>query len=160
LPADTLSVTAGVAAFLGHLFPVYLRFRGGKGVATGAGAVTVLLPLPAMAALLVWLAVASSTLYVSLASLTAAAVLCGLRFATTPPPLAPENRVLSMFCVLAVVLVFARHQGNIRRLLAGRENRLKDTPTMFGICKLLHTLSLGLWFGTVVFFTLMGFLLF
>src|SRR6516164_7300951 len=50
---DVLPVVAGLAAFVGHMFPVYLRFRGGKGVATGAGVVTVLLPLPALAGLLV-----------------------------------------------------------------------------------------------------------
>ena len=60
-PADTLPVSTGVAAFLGHMFPVYLRFRGGKGVATGAGIVAVLLPLPLLGSLLVWLAVVLAT---------------------------------------------------------------------------------------------------
>ena len=72
-------MTAGVSAFLGHLFPVYLRFRGGKGVATGAGAVAVLVPLPTLAAVLAWLVVVSASRYVSLASLVAAAVLGLLR---------------------------------------------------------------------------------
>src|SRR4051794_23927315 len=49
-----LGVVAGLAAFIGHLFPIYLQFRGGKGVATGAGVVSVLLPLPTLAALLTW----------------------------------------------------------------------------------------------------------
>src|SRR5207248_280320 len=71
-PFEALGVTAGVAAFLGHLFPLYLGFRGGKGVATGAGVVAVLLPLPTLAALLLWLLVAVTTRYVSLASLLAA----------------------------------------------------------------------------------------
>src|SRR5579871_6901292 len=57
LPTDTLPVAAAVAAFLGHLYPIYLRFRGGKGVATAAGAVTVLLPGPALAALFIWFVV-------------------------------------------------------------------------------------------------------
>src|SRR5207248_2656664 len=89
LPADTLPVTAGVCAFLGHLFPVYIHFRGGKGVATGAGAAAVLLPGPTPAALLTWLVVAATTRYVSLASLSPAAVLCALRLAATPPPFPP-----------------------------------------------------------------------
>src|SRR5215471_19196901 len=73
LPPDSLPVAAAVAAFLGHLFPIYLRFRGGKGVATAAGAVSVLLPGPALTALVTWLAVVLASRYVSLASLTAAA---------------------------------------------------------------------------------------
>src|SRR5579864_7961522 len=72
LPPDAL----GVSAFLGHLLPIYLRFHGGKGVATGAGVLAVLLPLLALAAVLTWLVVVSASRYVSLASLAAAAVLC------------------------------------------------------------------------------------
>src|SRR5436305_1462149 len=57
LGGDGLPVLAGLAAFVGHMFPVYLRFRGGKGVATGAGVVSVLVPGPTLAALLAWLPV-------------------------------------------------------------------------------------------------------
>jgi acyl-phosphate glycerol 3-phosphate acyltransferase len=69
-------VIAGIAAFLGHLFPLFLGFRGGKGVATGAGIVLVLLPLPTLAALFFWLTIASATRYVSL---PCCSVLCGWR---------------------------------------------------------------------------------
>src|SRR5205823_5729878 len=130
LPADTLPVTAGVSAFLGHLFPIFLRFRGGKGVATGAGVVAVLLPLPTLAALTTWLVVVSTTRYVSLASLCAAAMLCGLRLGLAPGPLEPEHRILTLFCLWATTLVFVRHGANVRRLLAGSENRLKESPAM------------------------------
>src|SRR5437868_4272502 len=75
VPRDVAGVTAGLSAFLGHLFPVYLRYRGGKGVATGAGVVCVLVPLPAVAALFTWLVVVSASHTVSLASLTAALAL-------------------------------------------------------------------------------------
>ena len=71
LGRDFLPVAAGLAAFLGHLFPVYLRFRGGKGVATGFGVVTVLMPGPALVAALVWVTVLAATRYVSLASICA-----------------------------------------------------------------------------------------
>src|SRR5207245_2710432 len=68
LPASMLGVGAGLAAIVGHMFPVYLGFKGGKGVATGAGIVTVLLPIPLVLALLVWVSVLITTRYVSLAS--------------------------------------------------------------------------------------------
>src|SRR6516164_9253537 len=160
LTPDVLGVTAGVAAFLGHLFPVYLRFRGGKGVATGAGIVTVLMPGPALAALAAWALLVTATRYVSLASLAAAALLCGLRLSLTPHQWAPEQRVVSGFCLAAVALVFARHRGNIRRLFQGTENRLQEAPAMVQFGKVVHVLALGLWFGTVVFFTITGAVLF
>ena len=160
LPPDALAVTAGVSAFLGHLLPVYLRFRGGKGVATGAGVVAVLLPLLVLAAALTWLVVVSASRYVSLASLAAAAALCVLRLLLTPRPFSHDHLVLTLFCLWAVALVFVRHQGNIRRLLAGKENRLKDSPAMLNLTKTLHVLALGLWFGTVGFFLVIGVSLF
>src|SRR3989442_6770935 len=61
VPPEAFAVTAGLAAFLGHLFPIYLGFHGGKGVATGAGIVTVLVPLPAFGAFLTRVAAALST---------------------------------------------------------------------------------------------------
>src|SRR6185312_3029964 len=86
LPPDSLPVAAAVSAFLGHLYPIYLRFHGGKGVATAAGAVSVLLPLPALAALVTWFVVVMANRYVSLASLLAAAMLCLVRLIFTPQP--------------------------------------------------------------------------
>src|SRR5215472_4888386 len=127
LPADTLPVAAAVAAFLGHLFPVYLRFRGGKGVATAAGAVSVLLPGPALAALLIWLAVVLVSRYVSLASLTAAFILCVLRLVFTPQPWSADHWILTLFCLIAAGLIFLRHRANLFWLLHGNENRLKES---------------------------------
>jgi acyl-phosphate glycerol 3-phosphate acyltransferase len=158
-PPQILGVTAGIAAFLGHLFPVYLRFRGGKGVATSAGVVAVLVPLPTFAALLTWLAVVLATRYVSLASLTAALVLCAFRLAFTPDPWGPQHLLVTLFCFLAAVLVWVRHHANLRRLWNGSENQLKDGPAMLQLSKTLHVLALGLCFGTLVFFTLAGVLL-
>src|SRR4051794_4762741 len=155
----TAGVIAGLAAFLGHLFPVYLRFRGGKGVATGAGVVAVLVPLPSLAALLAWAVVFAAGRYVSLASLAAAALLCAWRLALTPAPWAPPERVVTGFSLAVTALVFVRHHGNIRRLLRGTENRAPETPAMLLFGKTLHVLALGLWFGTVVFFSLAGVLL-
>jgi acyl-phosphate glycerol 3-phosphate acyltransferase len=160
LPAEWLQVTAGIAAFLGHLFPVYLRFRGGKGVATGAGVVAVLAPGPTAGALLAWVTIVAASRYVSLASLLAAAVLCALRLALTLEPLTGPKGVVTVFCFVAAALVAARHRANIGRLLHGNENRLKEGPAMFQLGKTLHVLAVGLWFGSAVFFSFMGLVVF
>jgi len=115
---DLVPVLLGVTAVIGHVFSVFVRFRGGKGVATGAGVVLGLAPLAVPVSLLVWAGVVWLTGYVSLGSVLAAAVL--------PPAvwwLYPERRsVLWLFVVLAT-LVIALHHQNIRRLLAGTEHR-------------------------------------
>jgi acyl-phosphate glycerol 3-phosphate acyltransferase len=160
LPADTLPVLAGIATFLGHLFPVYLRFHGGKGVATATGVVAVLAPLPTLAALAVWLATFAGTRMVSLASLAAAVALCGLRLSLTPQPWASEHEVVTFFCLLAATLVFVRHHANIRRLVRGRENRFRETPTMALLARTLHVASVGLAFGTAIFFLIVGAIVF
>lgn len=153
LPADALPVAAGLAAFLGHLFPVYLGFRGGKGVATGAGVVAILMPGPTLAALLTWLVVVCATRTVSLASLASATALCVFRLILTKHPFAAEDVTTTAFCLVAAGLVVARHHANIGRLLAGTENRLRETPAMLFLAKLIHVLAVGLWFGSVIFFT-------
>jgi len=160
LPIDSLPAAAAVAAFLGHLFPIYLRFHGGKGVATGAGAVVVLVPPIAMSALLIWVVVLSCTRFVSLASLMAATLLCVLRLTNTPQPWAADHYVVTLFCLVGAGLILARHRTNVRRLLQGTENRVKDTPAMLQLGKTLHVLALGLWFGAAVFFTIMALVLF
>ena len=109
---DWPSLTA-LAAFLGHVFPAWLRFRGGKGVATAFGAFAVLTPGAAAAAALAFAATVAATRIVSLASMVAAAALLhGARSPVTAASLA----------MLAVVLL--RHQGNVRRLLRGEERKL------------------------------------
>ena len=148
-----LPALVGLAAFLGHLFPVYLRFRGGKGVATGAGVVAVLLPGPTAAAVLLWVAVFCATRYVSLASLVAAATLVVLRLGLVSAPFARENEVLTAFCLVAAGMVVLRHRANLGRLLQGNENRQRESFTMLVLVKTIHVLAVGLWFGTTIFFT-------
>jgi acyl-phosphate glycerol 3-phosphate acyltransferase len=152
-PPQVLGVGAGLAAFLGHLFPIYLRFRGGKGVATGAGVVAVLMPIPALAALVTWLAVVCASRYVSVASLTAALALCVIQLTATPAPLAGEDLIISVFCIVAALLVCVRHRANLSRLLRGEENRLGESSTMHQATKTIHVLAVGLWFGSAVFFS-------
>jgi acyl-phosphate glycerol 3-phosphate acyltransferase len=150
---DWLPVAAGLAAFLGHIFPVWLGFRGGKGVATGAGVVAVLLPIPAVAALLAWLACLSATRYVSIASVVAATVLTVTHLVSVPEPFGPAARILTAFCLLAMVLVVVRHWSNLARLYHGTEGQSPETPAMNLLGRVLHVLSLGLWFGSGIFFT-------
>jgi acyl phosphate:glycerol-3-phosphate acyltransferase len=146
-------VVAGLAALLGHLFSVFLRFRGGKGVATGAGVVFVLLPLPTLAALATWGVAVCSFCMVSLASLVAAVVLCIVHLLLATAPFAGNELILTVFCFVAVGLVFLRHRSNIGRLVRGCENRLTERPAMQLVSKIIHVLAVGLWFGMAVFFS-------
>jgi acyl-phosphate glycerol 3-phosphate acyltransferase len=124
---DALPVVAGIAAFIGHLFPVYLGFRGGKGVATGAGVITVLVPWVTLLVFLGWAVMLAATRYMALASLTAAVLLFVLRLILAPEPWGrsqPDGLVVTLFCTIGSALVFLRHASNIRRLLGGTEHRL------------------------------------
>lgn len=116
---DPWPAVAAGAAMAGHVFPVWLRFRGGKGVAVGAGAVIALMPLAAVLLVGLWALVLVSTRYSSLASIIAAA-------AATPVVWAlgyPTSRVV--FVALGAAAVLALHRGNMRRLARGEENRME-----------------------------------
>jgi glycerol-3-phosphate acyltransferase PlsY len=114
---EAAALAAAGAAVAGHMFPVWLGFRGGKGVATGFGVVTVLAWPVALAAALVWLAVALIFRYSSLAALAAAAAAAALAAATAAPRLA-----LAVTGIAGLVVL--RHHANIRRLIAGGESRI------------------------------------
>jgi len=116
--SDALVAGVALAAFLGHLYPVFLRFRGGKGVATFLGVLLALLPTVAFMAVGVWLLVAAVFRYSSLAALVAAAA---------SPLLVWLLDGRRGFVALAVVLsgfILIRHRENMRRLLAGEERRI------------------------------------
>jgi len=115
----TWPAAAGLAAFLGHVFPFWLRFRGGKGVATAFGAFLVLSSWLAAAAAGAFAATFLLWRTVSLASMLAALVAAGVALAVEGPNW-PVTRVAGV--VLLVVLV--RHQSNVRRMLRGEEGRL------------------------------------
>ena len=115
---------AGLAAILGHVFPVWLRFAGGKGVATALG-VFLAICWPALAAaVLLFLLVALFWRYVSLASISAAAALPLLVYLLYAPGHAPPTAV-SVSTLLAAVVVIVKHRDNIERLLAGTEPRFE-----------------------------------
>ncbi|MBF0272021.1 MAG: glycerol-3-phosphate 1-O-acyltransferase PlsY [Magnetococcales bacterium] len=112
-----------VCAFLGHLYPVYLRFKGGKGVAVALGGLLAWTPLPGLLMVLTWLGMAKLARISSLSALSAFVVGPLSLFWLPAPPLAPAIHGL------VTLLVFWRHRDNIRRLLAGTEPRIgKKNP--------------------------------
>ncbi|HEY3226657.1 MAG TPA: glycerol-3-phosphate 1-O-acyltransferase PlsY [Planctomycetota bacterium] len=119
-----LMAVCGVAALAGHLFPVYLRFKGGKGVATGAGVVFALNWIAGAAAVAVWLAVFGATRYVSLASVVAALALPVAQFLHKPADPAARTINFALFVLLAAVVVW-RHRDNLGRLRRGEEPKVR-----------------------------------
>lgn len=119
LPAAVVAVVA-VAAFLGHVFSVWLRFKGGKGVATAAGVVFAIDWRVGLAVLLAWVTVAVATRYSSLASITGA--LLAPLFTWYVLGAGP---VFLATCAMCAVLVW-RHEANIRKLLRGEESRIGE----------------------------------
>lgn len=119
---DVAVAWAAIAVFLGHLYPVFFRFQGGKGVATAAGVLLAVHPVLGLATALTWLIVAFFFRYSSLAALVAAVfapVFDVFLFGTHGNPVA--------WAVLAMsVLLVWRHRSNISKLLAGQESRIGD----------------------------------
>jgi glycerol-3-phosphate acyltransferase PlsY len=113
---------AAFLAVLGHCFPVYIGFRGGKGVAAAAGAMAALAPLAAAAALGVFIAVVAAVRYVSLGSILAAAAFPGFAFLFGP------GGTTAVWSLPIVGLILLRHAGNMGRLLAGKEPKLGTHP--------------------------------
>jgi len=107
----------GLAAALGHMFPAWLGFRGGKGVATGFGILLAAAPLAGLASALVWLAVAAATRISSAGALAAAAAAPLLAWAIT-------GRLAALLAFAVAALIWLRHRANIARLLAGTEPRI------------------------------------
>jgi glycerol-3-phosphate acyltransferase PlsY len=117
---------AAIAVILGHIFPVWLRFRGGKGVATGAGVFLMLAPIAVALAAVIFTLVVWRTRYVSLGSILAAAAIplfVVIQYALMRPV---ESLIPMMSAAIAgaALIVFA-HRENIRRLMNGTENRFK-----------------------------------
>jgi glycerol-3-phosphate acyltransferase PlsY len=128
--ALSLWLLVGIAAILGHVFPVYLRFKGGKGVATSFGVALGLWPyftLCAVIALVVWIAVVLIWRYISLASICAAAafpIALAVGILAVPSWHSTSLWPLLIAAVVIPILVIVRHRDNIRRLAAGTESRV------------------------------------
>jgi glycerol-3-phosphate acyltransferase PlsY len=120
-PESGWVAAAMLAVVIGHCYPVWLKFRGGKGVAAGFGAFVVVAPLSALAALVIWFLVLVISRWVALASMVASAVF----------PLAlklidrPDMFILISVSAAAVLIIF-RHSSNIRKMLTGEEVKVGD----------------------------------
>jgi glycerol-3-phosphate acyltransferase PlsY len=127
-----LPVLTALAAILGHTFPVYLQFRGGKGIATSLGAVLALDAISSLVAIVVFLGVFGVTHYIALASLVSCLAFAVAHFARVPAPFERAQIAMSLFTIGVIALVYIRHRANIARLRAGTEPRTtfgKGTPT-------------------------------
>ena len=122
--STALAVLFGFFAMLGHMFPVYLKFRGGKGVATVAGVLFAMNWMATLAGLVVWLLVFLPSRYVSLASIASAVAVPVAHHFTAARLGASGQWIVTIFFTLACLLVIVRHRGNIGRLLSGTETRV------------------------------------
>lgn len=116
---EPLQAWIGLAAFCGHVFSIFLLFKGGKGVATALGVYLALAPLAVLGALLVFIVLVAIWRYISLGSIVAAAIMPLIIF------FRPHSNELLIATALISVIVIAKHHANIRRLLAGSESKFK-----------------------------------
>ncbi len=115
---NSLAAACGIAAIIGHDFPVFLRFKGGKGVATSFGALFGILPLAGAIALAIWLAVFYLWKYSSLAAITSYSLLPLVVILINP------HHTNIAFAVIVTALLLLKHIENIKRLLKGTENKI------------------------------------
>jgi glycerol-3-phosphate acyltransferase PlsY len=119
---SALAGMAALFAIVGHMFPIWLKFRGGKGVSTALGSFALLAPTSLLAAAGIFIAVVLAFRYVSLGSIVAVALFPVLAWLLHDDAGAPQ--VLGLMAI-ATLLIIARHHQNIRRLLAGTESRFQ-----------------------------------
>lgn len=117
-PGSSAPAAAGIAAVLGHIYPVWLKFRGGKGVATSCGVFAVLAPWATVMASLLFLVTVWWTKYVSLGSVIASALLGPLAYLTGSP------FVTVLGAIIVGALIVQRHRSNLARIMAGSERRI------------------------------------
>lgn len=116
-----LSSLAALFAILGHMYPVWLKFKGGKGVATGLGVFVALAPKAVLIVLAVFIVIVALTRYVSLGSIVASALFPIAFYYLNPSQRTPA--VIAMVCGVSLLIIW-KHRENIRRLVAGNENKL------------------------------------
>ncbi|MDR5814379.1 MULTISPECIES: glycerol-3-phosphate 1-O-acyltransferase PlsY [unclassified Caballeronia] len=123
---NTATALAAIAVFLGHLYPVFFRFQGGKGVATAAGVLLAVHPVLGLATLLTWLIIAFFFRYSSLAALVAAVFAPFYQVFLFGP-----SRISLAVLAMSLLLIW-RHRANISKLLAGQESRIGDKKKAAG----------------------------
>ncbi|MEZ5932864.1 MAG: glycerol-3-phosphate 1-O-acyltransferase PlsY [Alphaproteobacteria bacterium] len=112
-----MAVVAGLGAVVGHCFPIWLKFNGGKGVATAAGVVLTMTPIAGLLALAVFFVAVTLTRYVSLGSVLAAVAAAPIAYALG------QVQAAELYLLIALIII-VKHQANLRRLLAGEESKL------------------------------------
>ena len=117
---EWLTLACALAVILGHVYPVWFSFRGGKGVATMIGVIGALEPRLLLPVCIAWVTVLLLTGYVGLASMLAGAALLGFVYVTEP-----GNQPLLTFCAAVELFVIFTHRGNIARMASGREHRVQ-----------------------------------
>jgi len=125
LSAEWLIAAAAIAVIVGHIFPIWLGFRGGKGVATGVGVFLIITPIALLCAGVLFVAIVAFTRYVSLGSLVAAATIPLFVWLQSVfvEPVADLRPLLTAASVSAALIIFA-HRGNISRLAQGIESQI------------------------------------
>ena len=115
------AVAAGVAAVIGHIYPIWLRFKGGKGVATASGVFGVLTPIPTLVAAAAFVVIVARTRFVSLGSIVATILLPIVEWMT------PGRRAVDVGVTIAAGLILFRHRGNLARLRSRTERALPQS---------------------------------
>ncbi len=119
----SIVAAVGLSAFLGHLFPVFLKFRGGKGVATALGVYLGLDPLAVLIAVIIFVLIALKWRFVSLGSLVGAAIMPPLLYFLNAP-----GQYIYLVLIMGA-LIFIKHRDNIRRLISGTESKITRKNT-------------------------------
>ena len=120
---DISLILIGLSAIFGHIFSIYLGFKGGKGVATSAGVFLSLIPIPFLIAFLSFFIVVFISKYVSLGSITAAIVLVLAELVTNIKNSFSQPEYL-VFTIIIALFIIIRHKANIQRLMNGNENKI------------------------------------
>ncbi|MGR3317365.1 MAG: glycerol-3-phosphate 1-O-acyltransferase PlsY [Candidatus Anammoxibacter sp.] len=130
---NSLAIICGIAVILGHIFPLFLRFKGGKAAATGCGVFLVLAPLALLIAMAVWALTVYISKFVSLGTILASITLAVATVLVGQSPFG-EGLYLTIFTIVMSVAIIVLHRSNIKRIINGTENRIKGKKQNESIC--------------------------